>query len=784
MKNIVELIKEKRIYFDGGMGTMLQKQGLKPGELPELWNVEHPDIIIDIHRQYLNAGANIITTNTFGINSLKHTNYDELISAAINCTKNAVDGYDNSFIAFDIGPLGKFLEPIGDMPFDDAVEIFAQNVRVAKECGVDLIIIETMTDSYETKAAVLAAKENCDLPIFVTNVYDENGKTLTGATPEAMVAMLEGLGVSALGINCSLGPDKMVKLIERFRNCSSLPIIANPNAGLPEVENGKTVYSMDAELFSDYVLNLAKAGANILGGCCGTEPEFIQKTVEKTKNIHLNLVENKELTVVSSYTHAIYIDNNPILIGERINPTGKPKFKQALYANDINYLVKIGLDQAEKGVHILDVNVGLPDIDEGKILCKTVSSLQAVCDLPLQLDSSNPIALEKSMRIYNGKALINSVNGDGESMNAVFPLVKKYGGTVIALTLDKNGIPETVEERVRIAERIISRAKEYGINKSDLIFDPLAMSISSDTNAANVTLNTVEALHNMGLKTSLGISNISFGLPNRPLINSTFFTMALQKGLSCAIINPLSKELMDSYYSYRALSNLDKSCEDFIKYSLANQNNMVENKVKNEYTLSEIIEKGLVTLAKGKTIELLNINLPLDLINAEIIPALNKVGDAFEQGKIFLPQLLNSAESASVAFSVIKEKMPQETLNGNGVILATVKGDIHDIGKNIVKLLLESYGFVVYDLGKNVPPEKVVEAVKQYNCKLVALSALMTTTLDAMKETIIQLKNYDNNIKVMVGGAVLNEECAINLGADAYGPDAMSAVRFAEKFYN
>ena len=784
MKNIVELIKEKRIYFDGGMGTMLQKQGLKPGELPELWNVEHPDIITDIHRQYLNAGANIITTNTFGINSLKHTNYDELISSAINCAKNAVDGYDNSFIAFDIGPLGKFLEPIGDLPFDDAVEIFAQNVRVAKECGVDLIIIETMTDSYETKAAVLAAKENCDLPIFVTNVYDENGKTLTGATPEAMVAMLEGLGVSALGINCSLGPDKMVKLIERFRNCSSLPIIANPNAGLPEVENGKTVYSMDAELFSDYVLNLAKAGANILGGCCGTEPEFIQKTVEKTKHVHLNLVENKELTVVSSYTHAIYIDNNPILIGERINPTGKPKFKQALYANDINYLVKIGLDQAEQGVHILDVNVGLPDIDEGKILCKTVSSLQAVCDLPLQLDSSNPIALEKSMRIYNGKALINSVNGDGESMNAVFPLVKKYGGTVIALTLDKNGIPNTVEERVRIAERIISKAKEYGINKNDLIFDPLAMSISSDTNAANVTLDTVEALHNMGLKTSLGISNISFGLPNRPLINSTFFTMALQKGLSCAIINPLSKELMDSYYSYRALSNLDKSCEDFIKYFLANQNNIVENKVKNEYTLSEIIEKGLVAQAKGKTIELLNTNLPLDLINAEIIPALNKVGDAFEQGKIFLPQLLNSAESASVAFSVIKEKMPQETLNGNGVILATVKGDIHDIGKNIVKLLLESYGFVVYDLGKNVPPEKVVEAVKQYNCKLVALSALMTTTLDAMKETIIQLKNYDNNIKVMVGGAVLNEECAINLGADAYGPDAMSAVRFAEKFYN
>ena len=784
MKNIVELIKEKRIYFDGGMGTMLQKQGLKTGELPELWNLEHPEIITDIHRQYLNAGANIITTNTFGINSLKHKNYEELIFAAINCSKKAIEGYDNAFVAFDIGPLGRFLEPIGDLPFDEAVEIFAQNIRVAKKYGVDLIIIETMTDSYETKAAVLAAKENSDLPIFVTNVYDETGKTLTGATPEAMVAMLEGLGVSALGINCSLGPDKMVNLIERFRNCSSLPIIANPNAGLPEIKDGKTVYSMDAELFSKYVLELAKAGANILGGCCGTEPEFIQKTVEKTKNIPLVYIENKALTVISSYTHAVNIGNKPILIGERINPTGKPKFKQALYANDINYLVKIGLDQAEKGVHILDVNVGLPDIDESQVLCQTVSSLQAVCDLPLQLDSNNPMVLEKSMRIYNGKPLINSVNGDEESMDAIFPLVKKYGGVVIALTLDKDGIPETSAERVKIAERIIAKANEFGIHKNDLIFDPLAMSVSSNTNAAKITLDTVEALCNMGLKTSLGISNISFGLPNRASINSTFFTMALQKGLSCAIINPLSKELMDSYYSYRALSNLDQSCEDFIQYSLVNQDNIVENKVKNEYTLSEIIEKGLISQAKDKTNELLKLNLPLDLINAEIIPALNKVGNSFEQGKIFLPQLLNSAESASVAFSVIKEKMPRESLNGNGVILATVKGDIHDIGKNIVKLLLESYGFVVYDLGKNVPPEKVVEAVKQYNCKLVALSALMTTTLDAMKETIIQLKNYDNNIKVMVGGAVLNEECANNLGADAYGPDAMSAVRFAEKFYN
>ncbi len=765
------------------MGTMLQKHGLKSGELPELWNIEHPEIISDIHRQYLDAGANIITTNTFGVNFLKHTNYEALISSAIDCAKKAVYGYENAFIAFDVGPLGRFLDPIGDISFDDAVEIFSKNIRVANKCGVDLIVIETMTDSYETKAAVIAAKENCDLPIFVTNVYDENGKMLTGANPEAMIAMLEGLGVTALGINCSLGPDKMLPLIEKFKNSSSLPIIANPNAGLPTVIDGKSIYSMDAELFSDYAVKLSKAGANILGGCCGTEPEYIRKTIEKTKNIPINPITNKEITVVSSYTHSVEFNDAPILIGERINPTGKPKLKQALCDRDINYLLKIGLDQADKGVDILDVNVGLPDIDESAILCQVVSSLQEVCNIPLQLDTSNIVALENSMRIYNGKPLINSVNGDDKSMDAIFPLVKKYGGVVIALTLDNDGIPSTSEKRVEIAKRIVDKAKQYGIDKKDLIFDPLAMTISSNTQSAVVTLQTVEMLTKMGLKTSLGISNVSFGLPNRAIINSTFLTMAMQLGLSCAIINPMSKELMDAYYSYCALSNIDNSCEDFIKYSLQNQNNIRNNPSHNDYSLSDIVERGLTNYAKEKTLQALETNSPLELINNEIIPALNNVGDLFEKGKLFLPQLLNSAEAASIAFSIIKDRMPQEELNGNSVIIATVKGDIHDIGKNIVKLLLESYGFVVHDLGKNVPKQVILDAVKHYNCKLVALSALMTTTLDAMKETIALLKNYDKNIKVIVGGAVLNEECAKNLGADAYGPDAMSAVKFAKEFY-
>ena len=577
MNNICELIKQKRIYFDGGMGTMLQKNGLMTGELPEIWNIEHPEIIENIHRQYIYAGANIITTNTFGVNCLKHTNYEELIRSAVICAKRAANGHKDTFIAFDVGPLGRFLDPIGDLAFEDAVDIFAKNVRIAAQCGVDLIIIETMTDSYETKAAVLAAKENSNLPIFVTNAYDENGKMLTGATPEAMVAMLEGLGVTALGVNCSVGPDKMISLIERISKVSSLPIIANPNAGLPEIFDGKPVYTMDAELFSDYSAKLATAGAHILGGCCGTDPEYIKKTIEKTRNIPLNTIVKKRNTVISSFAKTVEIGKAPILIGERINPTGKPKFKEALYNEDINYIIRIGLDQADAGVHILDVNVGLPGIDESSILFETVKSLQSVCDIPLQLDSADSSALENAMRIYNGKPLINSVNGDDEIMDRIFPLVQKYGGVVIALTLDKNGIPETAAERVKIALKVIDKAKEYGIDKENIIFDPLALTISSNPDSANVTLDAVKILKDMGLKTSLGISNISFGLPNRAIINATFLTLALQCGLSCAIINPLSKELMDSYYSFCALSSFDNSCEKFIKYSMQFQGESAVN---------------------------------------------------------------------------------------------------------------------------------------------------------------------------------------------------------------
>lgn len=783
MKNIRDLIKQKRIYFDGGLGTMLQKRGLKAGELPENWNLEHPEIITDIHRQYLKAGANIITTNTFGVNCLKHDNYVELIKAAIINAQNAASEFDEGFIAFDIGPLGRFLEPIGDLKLEDAIEIFAKNIRVATEIGIDLVIIETMTDSYETKAAVLAAKENSDLPIFVTNAYDENGKMLTGANPEAMIAMLEGLKVDALGINCSLGPDKMLPLIKRFYEHSSLPIIANPNAGLPSVVDGKAVYSLNAEKFADFGLLIAESGASILGGCCGTEPDYIKAIIEKTRNIPLPKIENKQETVVSSYTHTVTIENEPILIGERINPTGKEKFKNALRNGDLNYILQQGITQAEQGAHILDVNVGLPEIDELQIMVDVVKALQGICNLPLQLDSNNPIVLEKAMRVYNGKPLVNSVNGDSDSMDAIFPLVNKYGGTVIALTLDKNGIPHTVEGRIAIAERIIEKANEYGIFQKDIIFDPLAMTISSNPQNAQITLETIKALNDKGYKTSLGISNVSFGLPNRANINATFYTLALANGLNCAIINPASKEIMNAYHSFRALNAKDDLCQDFINFSLNNVANS-SNETKHNYTLKEAIIKGLVDTSLEKTRELIENSTPIDIVNSEIIPALNNVGKAFEEKRLFLPQLLMSAECSSKSFAILKEKMPAGESNGKTVILATVKGDIHDIGKNIVKLLLESYGFAVYDLGKDVHPEIVLDAAKKYNCKVVALSALMTTTIPAMEETVSLLHSYDKEIKVMVGGAVLTEEYAKMIGADAYGKDAMSAVRIVEQFYN
>lgn len=790
---IKDLLNKKRLYIDGGMGTLLQKRGLSAGELPELWNLTHADDITDIHLSYLKAGSNIITTNTFGANSIKFSNLKEIIPAAINNAKRAIELFDGNkeecFIAFDVGPLGRMLEPLGDMPFQKAVEIFSESIRMGAESGADLIIIETMTDSYETKAALLAAKESCDLPVFVTNAYDETGKLLTGASPKAMIALLEGLGADAIGINCSLGPHQMKGIAEEYLKYSSLPVIVSPNAGMPRTENGKTVFDVDAEEFSLVMREIAEMGAAVLGGCCGTTPDYIKATVEKTKNLPFSPAQNKNLTLVSSYTHAVEIGNDPILIGERINPTGKKRFKEALREGDINYIVNEGIAQQEKGVHILDVNVGLPEIDEDEMLVKSVKELQSVLDLPLQLDTAKKSSMEKAMRIYNGKPLVNSVNGKQEVMDEILPLVKKYGGVVIALTIDETGIPETAEGRKAIAEKILKECEKYGIDKKDIIVDPLAMAVSSDDNSAKITLDSVKLIKNeLGLKTSLGVSNVSFGLPSRETLNAYFLSLAFMNGLDCAIINPFSDAMMGSYRTYMALMGKDKSCAEYIDFFKdfapvqAKSASTVKTEDTDENPLIRAIVKGLKEPSFTEAQKALQSAEPLEIINTQIVPALDKVGKLFEEKKMYLPQLLMSAEAASRAFDAVKSVMKDSGLKeSKKIILATVKGDIHDIGKNIVKTLLENYGFTVIDLGKDVAPERVLEAAKKEKADIVGLSALMTTTTEAMAETVRLLNEELPQVKTVVGGAVLTKEFAEKIGATFYAKDAMETVRFAQQ---
>lgn len=786
MKELKTLLTKQKLYFDGGFGTLLQSLGLPAGVAPEEWNLTQPHKIIDLHRAYLEAGSNFITTNTFGVNKLKYDNYEDYIISAIQCAKVAKEAKPDSqsFIAFDIGPSGRMLKPYGDLDFEEAVELFAANIRVAVKHGIDCILIETMNDAYETKAAVLAAKENANLPIIVTNAYDQKGKLMTGANPKAMIALLEGLGVDAIGLNCSFGPDLMLPIVKEFAEYSSLPIVVSPNAGLPIIENGETKYDISADEFAAYMKQIANLGATILGGCCGTTPAYIRKMIEQTQDIKFMKPSPKNHTLVSSYTHAVEIDNQPILIGERINPTGKPKMREALKTNNLDYILQEGVKQAEKGVHILDVNVGLPEIDEVEMMQEVIKKLQVVIDLPLQIDSSNPKVLEKSMRIYNGKPLINSVNGNLESMEAIFPLVKKYGGTVIALTMDEAGIPETAIERVQIADKITKFAQKYDIDKKDIIVDPLCLTISSDTKSALTTLEAVKILRQQGYKTILGVSNISFGLPAREKINTSFYNSALENGLNCAIMNPFSIPMLDVYYAFRALHNLDTGCKDYIAF--ASQIDIPATTVSDEaISLFDAIIKGLTDSAISATKELLSIEQPLNIINNHVVPALNQVGQKFEENTIYLPQLLMSADAATASFEIIKNKIPLGSVEENkAVILATVKGDIHDIGKNIVKVLLESYGYKVHDLGKDVAPEKIVECIKSTDCRLVGLSALMTTTIPAMEETIKILREKFPDINIMVGGAVLNKNYAKMINADAYGPDAMAAVRFTKTYYS
>ncbi len=794
---ILERIKQQRVYMDGGMGTLLLEEGYADTE-PELVNIEDPDEITKIHREYLDAGCTVITTNTFGVNCLKYDNYGELIRAAFACAHRALRGFPDRYIAFDIGPTGRMLNPLGDMQFEDAVEVFARSVRAAAGCGADCILIETMGDSYETKAAVLAAKENSSLPVFVTNVYDGSGKLLTGADPKAMTAMLEGLGCDALGMNCSLGPDRMLPLVPVFAEYSSVPVIVSPNAGMPRVDHGKTVYDISPDEFAGYMREIALAGATVLGGCCGTTPEYMRRVIRATKDLPYKVPEAKNHTLASSYTHAVEAGTGPLLIGERINPTGRPKMKEALRSRSYNYILKEGISESEAGVPVLDVNVGLADIDEREAMTETVKRLQSVSDCVLQIDTSDPAVLESALRVYNGKAIVNSVNGTSESLNCVLPLVKKYGGVLIVLTIGEDGIPKTPEERVDVAEHVALAARDYGISKKDLIVDPLAMTISSDPEGAQVTLETLRVLKERGFLTSLGISNISFGLPEREMINAAFFTMALEEGLDCAIINPFSAPVMDAYYSFRALKGLDANCEDYIAYAGAVPHEVKDTgKVKpaappvsaagpvSDNELFHAVYRGLKENAQAAAAKLLGNTEPPAVIDNYIIPALNAVGKDYEEKRAFLPQLLMSAEAATAAFEVIKDAMPrpEERDRGHSIILATVRGDMHDIGKNIVKVMLESFGFHVYDLGRDVPPENVVEACRETGCRLVGLSALMTTTVSSMEETIRQLKEAFPDVRVVAGGAVLTQSYADMIHADKYARDAMDTVRYAQEYY-
>lgn len=803
--NIRERLGKELLFLDGGMGTLLQAEGLAPGELPETWNIEHPEKVEAIHRRYYEAGSDVVLANTFGANVCKFHDdrytVEEVIRAGIANAKRAGEQIGKeTYVALDMGPTGKLLKPMGDLDFDDAYEAFAEAVRYGEKYGADLIHIETMSDTYEVKAAILAAKENSSLPVFVTMIFDERGKLLTGGDVPSVVAMLEGLRVDALGLNCGLGPKQMLPILNDLRRYTSLPIIVKPNAGLPKQKNGETYYDVEPDEFARIMQEVVKEGACVIGGCCGTTPEHIKELVEECKDLPLREIEKKHDTIVSSYGQAVILDDMPRIIGERINPTGKKKFKEALKNEDMDYILKEAITQQDKGAHILDVNVGLPDIDEVAMMEKVVKELQSVTSLPLQIDTVDGKAMERAMRIYNGKPMINSVNGKQVSMDEVFPLIRKYGGVVVGLTIDEEGIPKDAEGRVRVAGKIINEAAKYGIDKKDIVIDVLTMTISSEKDGAKVTLEALKRVREeFGVRTVLGVSNISFGLPRRPIVNSYFYAMAMQNGLTAGIINPSSEDMMKAYRSYNALMGFDENCTNYIStYAGTTETVTVQasqaaaaagNAPKAagvEMTLKYAIERGLKEEAHHITRDLIGTREPLDIIQEELIPALNVVGEGFEKGTVFLPQLLMSADAAKIAFAVIKDVLAssgQEEEKKEKIILATVKGDIHDIGKNIVKVLLENYGFDVIDLGKDVPPEAIVEKAVEENVTLVGLSALMTTTVVSMEETIKLLREKKPDCKVMVGGAVLNQDYADMIGADFYGKDAMQSVHYAQKFF-
>ena len=804
--NHIPLEKDAILFLDGGMGTQLQGKGLQPGEMPEAWNVSRPKDILAVHEEYFKAGADIVYANTFGANPAKYHGsapIEDVIAAGVSIAREAATTVGGKRgVALDIGPTGRLLKPFGDFEFDAAYDAFAEQVRIGEKAGADLAVIETMGDTYELKAAVLAARENSSIPIFATVALGEDGKLLTGADVECVAAILEGLRVDAIGLNCGFGPDRMLPFVKRLAACTSLPLIVKPNAGLPQIVDGRTVFTVGPEEFAKDIRALAEAGASIVGGCCGTTPAHIAAVREALSGFRRpSRTGCLPKTMVASGSRAVEIPfDDSIVIGERINPTGKKKLKAALTEGDVAYVLREAVSQSDAGAHVLDVNVGVPGIDEAAALDSTIQAVQGVTDIPLQIDTSDANALERALRHYNGKALVNSVNGKKESMDAVLPLIAKYGGAVVALTLDENGIPPTAEGRLAIARRILERGAEYGLKPSDFIIDVLCLAISADAGSANTILRALRMVREeLGCRTCLGVSNISFGLPARPLLNASFYTMALANGLSAGIINPLATDMMTAYRAYRALAGKDRSCcdwieayKDFTPASAAAPNHAKGGasapvaQSPDDSGLTEAIRHGLKSDAASLAASALKDGkAPLDVIGSGIVPALEAVGKGFESGSVFLPQLLMAAEAAGAAFDVVRGAMP--SLDGESVrgpiIVATVKGDIHDIGKNICRALLENYGFKVIDLGRDVPPEKVVDAARRENARLVGLSALMTTTVGFMEQTVKLVHEELPGCKVTVGGAVLTDEYARKIGADFYSKDAMELVRLAESLF-
>ena len=782
------------VLLDGGMGTMLQARGLKLGEYPELAALEHPDWLLDIHRAYVAAGSQILCANTFGANreKLRRTGrtVEEVIPPSIVLARQAAG--DRALVALDLGPIGQLLEPTGSLDFETAVDIFAQEVRAARDAGADLVMVETMTDLQECRAALLAVKENSDLPVMVSLTYEERGRTFLGHSPAAAALTLEGMGADAIGVNCSLGPREMPPLVEELTKWTTLPISVKPNAGLPDP--GGAGYDITAEEFADAMAALTQLGVKCYGGCCGTTPDYIAKLARALEGRTIRAIPRSVPAAVCCPTGVVPIDRVRV-IGERINPTGKKRMKEALRLGDVDFMLGQALEQLQAGADILDVNVGLPEIDEGAMMERVVKALQGVADAPLQLDSTRPEVLERALRVYCGKAIVNSVNGDEESWSAILPLVKKYGAAVVGLTLDKNGIPHSTQARLDIAQKILDAALSYGIRREDVYIDCLTLTVSAEQEGAAQTLEALERVHReLGLKTVLGVSNISFGLPARPLINQNFLTMAMTKGLDLPILNPNVDTMMAAVRSYHLLMNIDREARDFIAaYGGAAVTTSIEGPRETQPAaaqagqkdLGAVVAAGLRGEAAAATRALLEQKDPMEIVDQVLIPALDQVGADFEAGRVFLPQLIQSAGAAQAAFEVIRAQMPARPEGEQGdkgpIVLATVKGDIHDIGKNIVKVLLENYGYTVIDLGKDVDPEAVVTAARERGAPLVGLSALMTTTLPSMEETIARLRAAGLPCKVVVGGAVLTAEYAQKIGADFYARDAKQSVDVARQ---